>query len=707
MSSDFPALISKTTGIAASQVISTLSLIDGGATIPFMARYRKEVTGSLDEVALTEISDAYTRFRELAKRKETILSTISDQGQLTAELKKTIIACWDAVLLEDLYLPYKPKRKTRASMAKEKGLEPLAAYIYRQRNQNVDAVARKYVNRQVANVEEGLQGARDIIAEWISEDARIRESLRLSFTKGAAISSSVVKKKKAVAVKYKDYFDFSEPLKKCPSHRMLAMRRGEAEGLLKVTVAPDQEWAFPFLERRVCKGQGEATAQVRMALKDAYKRLLLPSLETEFKNSSKAKADQEAIKVFAENLRQLLLAPPLGEKRVMGIDPGFRTGCKVVCLSEQGTLLHNDTIYPHPPQNKNSEAAHLIQTLLSQYKGTAIAIGNGTAGRETERFIKGLPLGSDIEVFMVNEAGASIYSASAVAREEFPDKDITVRGAVSIGRRLMDPLSELVKIDAKSIGVGQYQHDVNQKALKASLDLTVTSAVNAVGINLNTASQHLLTYVSGLGPTLAKAIVHKRTQEGPFTSRQSLKEVPRLGAKAYEQCAGFLRIKDADNPLDNTAVHPESYPVVRNMAKNSGVTISELISSPALIQKIELQDYLSDKVGLPTLTDIKEELLKPGLDPRGKAKTFEFGNVHKIEDVREGMRLPGLVTNLTKFGAFVDVGVKQDGMVHISQIADKYISDPAEILRLGQEVWVKVMEVDINRKRINLSIKEA
>ncbi len=706
MNSIFTRLIAQKTNLAEKKVQATVKLLDEGATIPFIARYRKEMTGSLDEVAIADIQKEFSRLREIEKRKETILKTIEEQDKLTPDLRRMIENCWDATELEDIYLPYKPKRKTRASMARAKGLEPLASFLINQRQQNISGIPEKYLNKEVPTVEEALQGARDIIAEWMSEDAKTRNAIRTSFEKGALLTSKVARGKDEEATKYRDYFDFSEPLRKCPSHRLLAIRRGETEGFLRVSIAPDEERTLPWLERIWLEGRGQASDQVHEALQDAYKRLLQPSIETEFRNKSKELADQEAITVFTENLKQLLLTPPLGEKRVLGIDPGFRTGCKVVCLNERGDLLHNTTIYPHPPQKRIAETEMMIMDLVADYKLDAIAVGDGTAGRETLSLCKGLKFQPPVEVFMVNEAGASIYSASEIAREEFPDKDVTVRGAVSIARRLMDPLAELVKIDAKSIGVGQYQHDVNQTQLKNSLDRTVESAVNAVGINLNTASKHLLTYVSGLGPTIAQNIVNYRTENGPFTSRAQLKKVPRLGGKAFEQSAGFLRIREAKHPLDNTAVHPESYPIVEQMAKDLGVKVADLIAQSDLRQKINIRDYASDKIGLPTLTDIMKELEKPGLDPRGKAKNFEFGNVHSIDDLREGMILPGLVTNITNFGAFVNIGIKGDGLVHISQIANKFIKNPADVLTLNQQVQVKVMDIDVKRGRVNLSMKE-
>lgn len=702
----FSRLIADTTNLPVKKIENTVALLNDGATIPFISRYRKEATGSLDEVEIAEISKELNRLKEIEKRKETILSTIGEQGKLTDELRRRIESCWNATELEDIYLPYKPKRKTRATVAKEKGLEPLALLLFEQRRQNFESEIGKFINDQVPTEEEALAGARDIIAEWISEDEKARNKVRYAFERGGQIISKVARGKEAEGEKYRDYFEFSEPLKRCPSHRLLAMRRGEAEGFLRLSIEPDEEPTLEQLENLFLKGRGAATDQVKLALHDSYKRLLQPGIETEFRNSSKEKADLEAIAVFTENLRQLLLAPPLGERRVLGLDPGFRTGCKVVCLSENGDLLHHTAIYPHPPQSQEALAMMTLQDLVEDYKIDAIAVGNGTAGRETLALCRKVTFNRPVEIFMVNEAGASIYSASEVAREEFPEQDVTVRGAISIGRRLADPLAELVKIDAKNIGVGQYQHDVNQTLLKESLDRTVESAVNSVGINLNTASKHLLTYVSGLGPSLAQAIVHFRSEKGTFTAREQLKKVPRLGEKAFEQCAGFLRIREATHPLDNTAVHPESYPVVEKMAADLGVAIADLIKNAELRLQIDLKKYVNEKTGLPTLTDILKELEKPGLDPRGKAKSFEFGNVHKMEDLSPGMILPGIVTNITNFGAFVDIGVKQDGLVHISQIANKFVKNPADVLSLGQEVQVKVIEVDIPRKRVNLSMKE-
>ena len=701
----FSRMIATALNIAVHQVENTLSLLNGGATIPFISRYRKEATGGLDEVQIGEIKERYDKLTETAKRKETILKTIDEQGKLTADLKKRIDACWDATELEDIYLPYKPKRKTRAEAARQKGLEPLAIILMSQRENNLSARVRSFVKGEVKDEEDALKGARDIIAEQVSEDERARNQLRNQFARQAIITAKVVKGKEEEAVKYKDYFDFSEPLKRCTSHRLLAIRRGEAEGLLKVSISPDDEECTERLERSYVRGTSECSQQVKEAVRDAYKRLLKPSIETEFATLSKEKADEEAIRVFAGNLRQLLLAPPLGQKRVMGIDPGYRTGCKVVCLDAQGNLLHNETIYPHPPKSEHAQASRKLTKLVEQYQVEAIAIGNGTASRETEAFVTNQRYDRKLQVFVVSEDGASIYSASKIAREEFPDYDVTVRGAVSIGRRLMDPLAELVKIEAKSIGVGQYQHDVDQTALKKSLDMTVESCVNSVGVNLNTASRHLLTYISGLGPTLAQNIVDYRAENGAFTSRKELMKVPRMGAKAFEQCAGFLRIPGAKNALDNSAVHPESYAVVEHIAKDLKCTVDELIKCKETRSKIDLKKYVTDKVGLPTLTDILAELEKPGRDPRQAIKVFEFDkNVKTIDDLKEGMTLPGIVTNITNFGCFVDVGIKENGLVHISQLCRDFVSDPTTVVSIHQHVQVKVVSIDRERKRIGLTM---
>lgn len=706
---EFSQMIAAELKLPAHRITNTLKLLQGGATIPFISRYRKEATGGLDEVQIGDIQTRYEKLCELSKRKETVLSTIEEQGKLTPELKSRISACWNATELEDIYLPFKPKRKTRAETARAKGLEPLALLLMMQKENNLAAKVRNFVKGEVKDEEDALKGARDILAEQISEDERSRNLMRNQFQRQALIQSKVVKGKEAeeASAKYRDYFDFCEPLKKCSSHRLLALRRGESEGVLKVTIFPeDEDMCNERLQRLFVRANNECAHQVEEALTDAYKRLLKPAIETEFAALSKEKADEEAIRVFAENLRQLLLAPPLGQKRVMGIDPGFRTGCKVVCLDAQGTLLHNEAIYPHPPKSEYAQAARKIVKLVEQYKIEAIAIGNGTASRETEQFVTSQRYDREVQVFVVSEDGASIYSASKTAREEFPDYDVTVRGAVSIGRRLMDPLAELVKIDAKSIGVGQYQHDVDQTKLKASLDQTVESCVNLVGVNVNTASKHLLTYVSGLGPTLAQNIVDYRTENGPFESRRQLLKVPRMGAKAYEQCAGFLRIPQAKNPLDNSAVHPESYPIVEQMAKDLNCTVADLIKDKELRSKIDLKKYVTDTVGLPTLTDILQELDKPGRDPRQKIQVFEFDkNVRTLDDLQEGMELPGIVTNITNFGCFVDIGIKENGLVHVSQLADRFVSNPADVVRIHQHVRVKVMSIDHERKRIQLTMK--
>ena len=700
-------LISQIVRVDESQVNSTIQLLNEGATVPFIARYRKERTGSLDEVQIEAIMEAKEKMEELLKRKESILKTIQEQNLLTAELKKRIEDCFDPIELEDIYLPYKPKRRTRASIAREKGLEPLAKMIFRQNEADIFAKAHKFVGDLVESTDEALAGARDIVAEWINENEKARSIVRRIFDAEAIVTCKLIKGKEEDGAKYNDYFDWKEPLKKCPSHRLLAMRRGENEGFLRVSVTPEGDEAIERLKRFFIHSNNACTDQMELAVIDAYKRLLEPSIETEFANSSKEKADDEAIRVFAENMRQLLLAAPLGQKRVLAIDPGYRSGCKVVCLDAQGNLLHNETIYPHKPQEETKQAARKISSLVSSYQIEAVAIGNGTASRETEQFIKKLHFDRDLQVFVVSEDGASIYSASKVAREEFPQYDVTVRGAVSIGRRLMDPLAELVKIDPKSIGVGQYQHDVDQKKLKSSLDKVVESSVNLIGVNVNTASKHLLTYISGLGPLLAQNIVDYRKENGPFMARTDLQKVPRMGAKAFEQSAGFLRIPEAENPLDKTAVHPESYHVVEKMAKDLKCSIQELISVEERQKQIVLSNYVTDKTGLPTLEDIKRELAKPGRDPRQGIKVFEFApNIYKVEDIEVGMVLPGIVTNITKFGAFVDVGVKQDGLIHVSQMADRFISDPAEIVKLHQHVHVKVIELDLPRKRIQLSLKQ-
>ena len=706
MTEIFYSLISKALGIPARQVEKTMGLLDEGATIPFISRYRKEVTGGLDEVQIGDINDHYGKLKEVSKRKETILASIDEQGKLTPELKKRIETSWDSTELEDIYLPYKPKRQTKAEIARKKGLEPLATLLMLQTAQDSTKAASPYVKGEVKDVREALQGARDIIAEWVNEDEQARNTVRNSFSRTAVISSKVVKGKEEEGSKYRDYFDFSEPLNRCSSHRLLALRRGEAEGFLRVSISPDAEGCIERLNRRFVKGRSDASAHVEEAVGDSFKRLLKPSIETEFANLSKMKADEEAIRVFSENLRQLLLSPPLGQKRVLGVDPGYRTGCKVVCLDAQGNLVHNEAIYPHPPQNEKGKAASKVAQLVSTYAIDAIAIGNGTASRETEQFITGIRYDRKVQVFVVSENGASVYSASKIAREEFPEYDVTVRGAVSIGRRLMDPLAELVKIDPKSIGVGQYQHDVEQGALKKSLDQTVESCVNLVGVDVNTASKHLLTYISGLGPTLAQNIVNYRAEHGPFASRRELLKVPRMGEKAFEQSAGFLRITSGKNPLDNSAVHPESYSIVEQMAKDLNCTVSELIANKELKKKLNLQKYVSATIGMPTLTDIMEELDKPGRDPRQTIKVFEFDpNVKKLEDLKEGMVLPGIVTNITAFGCFVDVGIKENGLVHISEMADRFITDPTQVVSMHQHVQVRVQSVDLVRKRVQLSMK--
>jgi uncharacterized protein len=702
----FEVIIAQRVGVPVRQVKNTVELLEEGATIPFISRYRKEHTGSLDEVKITEIRDELNKLKELERRKEYILKTIDQQGVLTDELKAKIDECLDPVTLEDLYLPYKPKRKTRATVARELGLEPLAKILMKQAEMNVVLAASKFLNDRVATEEEALRGARDIIAEWVNEDPNARKTVRHHFERGAVIFSKLVKGKEEDADKFSDYFDFTEPLKKCPGHRILAMRRGEQEGFLKLSIEPDRQRVLDALEQQFVKDPGGAGEQVAEAVKDSYKRLMQPSIENEFMALYKEKADMEAIRVFAGNLRQLLLASPLGQKRVLALDPGFRTGCKLVCLDEQGNLLHNETIYPHPPQSDRVGATRKVSSLVQQYRTEAIAIGNGTASRETERFIRLIRFPHDLEVYVVNESGASIYSASKIAREEFPDYDVTVRGAVSIGRRLMDPLAELVKIDPKSIGVGQYQHDVDQGNLKKSLDEVVESCVNLVGVNVNTCSKHLLTYVSGLGPVLAQNVVDFRQEIGGFTSREQLKKVPRMGAKAYEQCAGFLRIEGAGNPLDNSAVHPESYHIVEKMAADLKVDLQQLVRNESLLRQIQLEKYVGGGTGLPTLKDILQELEKPGRDPRQQIEVFEFDQgVGTMEDLKPGMELPGIVTNITKFGAFVDVGVKQDGLVHISQLADRFVKDPNDVVKIHQHVKVRVLEVDLQRGRIQLSMK--
>ena len=705
----YAKMIGKALGLSERSAINTLQLLDEGCTIPFISRYRKERTGNLDEVQITAISDAYDKLKEISKRKDTVVKTITEQGKMTDDLQRRIDACWDANELEDIYMPFKPKRRTKAQVAREQGLEPLSLILMMQRERNIEAAAQRFVKEGVKDVAAAIKGAQDIVAEMVSEDERSRQQVRSSFRREAIITSKVVKAKadSEEAAKYSDYFDFSEPLRRCSSHRLLAMRRGENEGILRISISADDDVCLDKLKRQFVHGFGPCQALVGEAVEDAYKRLLKPSIETEFANMSKEKADDEAIGVFAENLRQLLLSAPLGQKRVMGIDPGFRTGCKVVCLDAQGNLLHHEAIFPHPPVNKASVAAHQVEQMVEKYNIEAIAIGNGTASRETTQFVKQLQFGHDVKQFVVSEDGASVYSASKTARDEFPDEDVTVRGAVSIGRRLMDPLAELVKIDPKSIGVGQYQHDVDQSKLKKSLDQTVESCVNLVGVNLNTASQHLLTYVSGLGPTLAKNIVEYRKANGAFASRAQLKKVARLGPSAFEQCAGFLRIPGARNPLDNSAVHPESYHIVEQMAKDNHCTVAQLIGDAAKRKAVDIKKYVTDTVGMPTLTDIMAELEKPGRDPREQIEEFEFDkNVTSVDDLVAGMVLPGIVTNMTNFGAFVDVGVHQDGLVHVSQLADRYVADPTQVVKLHQHVKVRVVEVDRKRNRISLSMKK-
>ncbi|GAB6278680.1 MAG: Tex family protein [Lentimicrobium sp.] len=702
-------MIAKELNLTEQQVENTINLLQEGDSIPFIARYRKELTGSLNEVSIIAIRDRLKQLTELEKRRESVIHSISEQGKLTEELERALREAITLSEIEDLYLPYRPKRKTRAIEAIEKGLEPLAKILLSQKENDIIRLAKRFidVDKGVADEDEALQGARDIIAEWVNQDAVVRQRLRKLFRSEAVISSSLVKGKDEEAQKYRSWFQWEEEVRRIPSHRLMAILRGEAEGYLKVKIQPSLAKALELLERIYLKAENMSAAQVRLALYDAYKRLLQPSLETEIRAEIKLKADIEAIKVFSENLRQLLLAPPLRGKNVLAIDPGFRTGCKVVCLDQHGNLLHNETIYPHPPENKVKESMHKIKNLVNAYKIDAIAIGNGTAGRETENFIRHIPFEKDVIAVVVNEAGASIYSVSDIAREEFPDYDVTVRGAVSIGRRLIDPLAELVKIDPKSIGVGQYQHDVDQKMLQASLQDVVESCVNRVGVDLNRASKELLGYVSGIGPVIAKNIVKYRSENGPFSSRQQLLEVPRLGAKAYEQAAGFLRIPDAPNPLDTSAVHPESYPVVEAIAAKLGVSVKELIQDKELQTRINIEDFVTQQCGIPTLTDIMQELAKPGRDPRVNFDFFEFDkNVLQIEDLRVGMVLPGIVTNITRFGVFVDIGVHHDGLVHISQLSKKYINDPSQVVHLNQKVKVKVLEVDIDRNRIGLSMKD-
>ena len=715
----FATLISKATGINERQISNTIQLLEEGCTIPFISRYRKEATGSLDEVQVASINDNLDKYKELAKRKETILKTIEEQGKLSDELKKRIEMSWESTELEDIYLPFKPKRKTRAEAARQKGLEPLATFLLLQDpHADVAKKAKSYINNEkgVNSVEEAIQGAQDIIAEMASESEEARNAVRFDFKKGAVITSSKVKPKtkseeeekewEEKAQKYRDYFDFSERLSRCASHRLLAMRRGEAEGVLKVSISGDDDKCLDRLDRIFLRNSSKSAELVWDAVEDAFKRLIKPSIETEYANISKEKADKEAIRIFVKNLEQLLMSAPLGQKRVLALDPGFRTGCKVVCLDAEGNLLHNEAIYPHPPKNEKAAAAGKILSLVRQYKIEAISIGNGTASRETEDFIRGLGLPADIQIFVVSEDGASIYSASKVAREEFPDYDVTVRGAVSIGRRLMDPLAELVKIDPSSIGVGQYQKDVDQKELKHSLDQTVEMCVNKVGVNVNTASKHLLTYISGLGPAIAQNIVNYRAENGAFTSRRELLKVPKLGPKAFEQAAGFLRVSGGKQPLDNSAVHPESYAIVEKMAKDIKSTVAELMANKELRGKIDINNYVTDKVGLPTLQDIMQELDKPGRDPRQQLTVFEFcKDVKELEDVQVGMILPGIITNITNFGCFVDVGVHTKGLVHISELSDTYVKDPADYVQLHQHVTVKVIGIDLKRGRMQLSMK--
>jgi uncharacterized protein len=701
----FVSLLSESLQISNLQVRNTVQLLQEGASIPFISRYRKERTGELDEAQVGDIKTQYEKLLEIEKRKETILKNIEEQEKLTPELQTRIEGCWNATELEDIYLPYKPKRRTRAEIARENGLEPLAKMIMRQQAGDIMQFAKPFVKDKIESEEAALQGASDIIAEWVSENEKSRKSIRRIFQYEAIISSKLIKGKEEEAQKYRDYFDMSEKLSRSSSHRILAMRRGEAEGFLRVNISPDDDKCIEKLVDFFVKADNASGELVLKAVQDSYKRLLKPSIENEFAAASKLKADIEAIRVFAENSKQLLLAPPLGEKRVLGIDPGFRTGCKVICLDAQGNLLHNETIYPHPPVNDVAKASRTMQKLVEAYDIQAIAVGNGTAGRETERFVQNIRYDRKVQIFVVSENGASIYSASKIAREEFPDYDVTVRGAVSIGRRLMDPLAELVKIDPKSIGVGQYQHDVDQTLLKNSLDQTVENVVNRVGVNLNTASKHLLTYISGLGPQLAQNIVDYRAENGAFNNRKELLKVPKLGNKTFEQCAGFLRIPDGDNPLDNSAVHPESYAIVEQMAKNLNTEIDKLIRNNDLIQQIDLKAYITETIGLPTLKDIVTELEKPGRDPRKQVQVLEFdANIRHIEDLHSGMELPGIVTNITNFGAFVDIGIKENGLIHISKLADRFISNPAEVVSLHQHVKVKVLEVDFQRRRIQLQL---
>ena len=699
------AYIAQQLQLREKQVAATVQLLEAGATVPFLSRYRKEATSGLTEVEVAQVKRLHEQALEIAHRRDYILQTIEQQGKLTEALRTRIADCWDTTLLEDLYLPFKPKRKTRAEAARKRGLEPLADQLPLNVKATPEEMARPFVKGEVENIDDALQGARDIVAERMNEDERTRQTVRRQFERKGTIRSKVVKAKEAEAGKYRDYFDWSEPLRRCTSHRLLAMRRGEAEGYLRVSIVPEEEEeCVDRIARPYLRPGSKAGKQIELAAADAYKRLLRPAIETEFAGSSKLRADEEAICVFAGNLRQLLLAAPLGQRRILAIDPGFRTGCKVVCLDAQGNLLHNETIFPHPPQNQYARAGFKLNALVEQYKIEAIAIGNGTAGRETEELVKSLHL-KQVDVFLVSEDGASVYSASKVAREEFPDYDVTVRGAVSIGRRLADPLAELVKIDPKAIGVGQYQHDVDQAELRRSLDETVEHCVNTVGVNLNTASKHLLTYVSGLGPALAQNIVDYRAAHGPFASRKELLRVPRLGAKAFEQCAGFLRIPGAANPLDNTAVHPERYALVEQMARDAGSQVADLVAQPALRQGLRLEQYCTAEVGMPTLNDIMDELAKPGRDPRGKAQVFSFAeDLHSLDDLREGMEIPGVVTNITKFGCFVDMGIKVKGLIHVSQLADHFVKDPAEVVHIQQKVTVRVLDIDDERQRVALKL---
>ena len=702
----YPDLIAKALQLPLPQVRNTIGLLESGATIPFISRYRKEMTGGLNEVQITDVKNWLDKLTELKARKDTILNALEKQEKLTPELKARIESSWDSNEIEDIYLPYKPKRVTRAEMARKKGLEPLAKLIAAQKEPFLSGRVPAFVQGEVKDEEEALSGARDIIAEWVNENERTRNQVRFAFRQ-AVISAKVIKGKEEEGAKYRNYFQFEEKLSRCQSHRLLAVRRGEEEGFLRVSIAPaDDDACLESLYRQYKRNNGACWEQFQLAIDDAYKRLLKPSIESEFAKSSKQKADEEAIRVFADNLRQLLLAPPLGQKRVLGIDPGYRTGCKVVCLDAQGNLLHNETIYPHPPKNERKKAEIKIQHLVEAYNIDAISIGNGTASRETEEFITNIRYTKPVKVFVVSEDGASVYSASAVARAEFPEYDVTVRGAVSIGRRLMDPLAELVKIDPKSIGVGQYQHAVDQALLKKSLDQTVESCVNLVGVNVNTASKELLTYISGLGPVLAQNIVQYRAENGPFDSRKDLKKVPRLGEKAFEQCAGFLRIPNGSNPLDNSAVHPESYPVVEKMAADLHCTVGELMKRKELKQQIRLEQYQTDQIGMPTLQDIMKELDKPGRDPRSEIQEFSFNpDIHTIDDLQEGIILPGIVTNITNFGCFVDVGIKENGLVHISELADRFVSNPADVVSIHQHVQVRVLSIDTTRKRVQLSMK--